>query len=381
MESLGLLAGGIAHDFNNILGIILGHMAIVERAGKDPSTLKSSSEEITKAVQRGASLVRQILTFARKSDPTLEPVNVNATIRELSKMINDTFPKTIAVSLDLEKPIPLIMMDQTQLHQALLNLCVNARDAIGDASTGNLGRGVIKIKTQVAGAEEVKRRFSEATAREYVCIFVSDSGMGMDDVTKQHIFEPFFTTKELGKGTGLGLSVVYGIIKTHRGHIDVESAVGKGTTFRMYLPVPDEAASPVAEVEAGSRGTYVGHETILLVEDEENLLSLMKLSLERAGYTVLTATDGMAAIKVFSLNKEKIALVLTDIGLPKLDGAAVVLSLMEIDPNVKIILASGYLEPNLKSNLLRSGAKDFVQKPYSPGVVLRKIREVLDGAS
>jgi two-component system cell cycle sensor histidine kinase/response regulator CckA len=381
MESLGLLAGGIAHDFNNILGIILGHTAVVERAGKNPELLKDSVGEITTAVQRGASLVRQILTFARKSDAADEPIRVNATIRELGKMIDDTFPKTINLSLRLDKTIPIIMMDQTQLHQALLNLCVNARDAITDLSTGNLGRGEIMIQTSVASNSEVRKKFSEASAAEYVCIAVSDTGVGMNEETKQKIYEPFYTTKERGKGTGLGLSVVYGIIKSHHGHIEVESDIGHGTTFRLYLPVTDAVATPALPQEDGNLADIRGKETILLVEDEQNLLGLMKTALERAGYTVLTAMDGLSAIKAFSLNKEKIALVLTDLGLPKLDGAAVFTSLMEIDPNVKIILASGYLDPNLKSNLLRSGAKEFIQKPYSPNLVLRKIREVLDATA
>jgi len=378
MESLGLLAGGITHDFNNILGIILGHTALVERAGNNPVLLKDSVGEITTAVQRGASLVRQILTFARKSDATDEPIRVNAIIKELAKMVDDTFPKTISVSLHLDKTIPIIMMDQTQLHQALLNLCVNARDAITDATTGNLGRGEIGIRTNVISNSEVRKKFSEADAVEYVCIAVSDTGKGMDEETKLKIYEPFFTTKERGKGTGLGLSVVYGIIKSHHGYIDVESEIGLGTTFRLYLPVTEALATPAVPHENNAADNLRGKETILLVEDEQNLLGLMKTTLERAGYTVLTALDGLAAIKIFSLNKEKIALVLTDLGLPKLDGAAVFTSMKEIDPNVKIILASGYLEPNLKSNLLRSGAKDFIQKPYSPNLVLRKIREVLD---
>ncbi len=381
MESLGLLAGGIAHDFNNILGIILGHTAVVERASNDPDLLKDSIREITTAVQRGASLVRQILTFARKSDAADEPIRVNATVKELAKMIDDTFPKTISVSLGLDRSIPIIMMDQTQLHQALLNLCVNARDAITDLAGGNLGRGEIRIQTSCVKNSEVRKKFSEASASEYVCIAVSDTGKGMDEETKQKIFEPFFTTKERGKGTGLGLSVVYGIIKGHHGHIEVESTIGQGTTFRLYLPVADAMATPTAPPEEGTPSDIRGQETILLVEDEQNLLGLMKMALERAGYTVLTAVDGISAIKIYSLNKEKIALVLTDLGLPKLDGAAVFTSLMDIDPAVKIILASGYLDPNLKSNLLRSGAKEFIQKPYSPNLVLRKIREVLDAAS
>jgi CheY-like chemotaxis protein len=272
-------------------------------------------------------------------------------------------------------------MDQTQLHQALLNLCVNARDAITDSSMGNLGRGAIRIQTTLVDNREVRKRFSEASASEYVCISVSDSGMGMDEETKQKIFEPFFTTKERGKGTGLGLSVVYGIIKSHHGHIEVESEIGLGTTFRLYLPVTDAVGSPAVLREDGIPADVRGKETILLVEDEENLLGLMKTALEREGYSVLTAMDGISAIKTFSLNKGKIALVLTDLGLPKLDGAAVFASMKEIDPNVKIILASGYLEPNLKSNLLRAGAKEFIQKPYSPNLVLTKIREVLDEQS
>ena len=378
VQSIGTLAGGIAHDFNNILGIILGHIGVVERAANDPTLIKDSVDEVTKAVQRGASLVRQILTFARKTDATMEPVNVNAMIKELSKMIETTFPKTIGISLELQKSISIIFADQTQLHQVLLNLCVNARDAITDTSTGHLGRGEIKIKTSLAKFDEVRRKFSEASAREYICISVSDSGKGMDEATKQKIFEPFFTTKGIGEGTGLGLSVVYGVVSSHRGFIDVESEVGKGTTFKVYFPVSENVATPVPEKESRSEGTYCGKETILLAEDEKGLRQLMKSVLEREGYTVLTAVDGLEAIRVFSQNKEQIAIVLTDIGLPKLDGSSVFAALKDIDPKVKIILTSGYVEPNLKSNLLRSGAKEFLQKPYSPNLVIRKIREVLD---
>ncbi len=309
-----------------------------------------------------------------------EPIRVNATVKELAKMIDDTFPKTVSVSLSLDNSLPIIMMDQTQLHQALLNLCVNARDAITDAAAGSMGRGEIRIQTSLVSNGEVKKRFSEASVPEYACIAVSDTGKGMDEETKQKIFEPFFTTKERGKGTGLGLSVVYGIIESHHGHIEVESEIGHGTTFRLYLPVTTALATPAVPAEDGVPRDVRGQETILLVEDEQNLLGLMRTALEREGYTVLTAMDGLSTIKTFSLNKEKIALVVTDLDLPKLDGAVVFTSMKDIDPNVKIILASGYLEPNMKSNLLRSGAKEFIQKPYSTNLVLRKIREVLDGS-
>jgi two-component system, cell cycle sensor histidine kinase and response regulator CckA len=271
MDSLGLLAGAIAHDFNNILNIILVHTALVDHAGNDPATLKESVSEITTAVQRGVSLVRQILTFARKSDATDEVVRVNATIRELGKMIADTFPKTISIALDLDETIPVIVMDQTQLHQALLNLCVNARDAITESSTEHLGRGEIRIQTSIATNSEVRKKFSEASAREYVCIAVSDSGKGMDEETKQKIYEPFFTTKEQGKGTGLGLSVVYGIIKARHGHIEVESDIGCGTTFRFYLPVVEAIATRSMARGEDTLPEVQGKETILLVQDEHNL--------------------------------------------------------------------------------------------------------------
>lgn len=378
LESIGTLAGGIAHDFNNILGIILGHLSLLERVRDKPEQFAQSSAAVLKAVDRGAALVRQILTFARRTEAEAEPVHVTSAVKELVRLLGETFPKTITIVTDLEKAIPIIMIDQTQLHQALLNLCVNARDAIMDPSSANLGRGTITIAAKAIKEGELKERFPEAAPVSYVQISISDTGIGMSEDTKQRMYEPFFTTKELGKGTGLGLSVVYGIVKAQGGFIDVESDVGRGTSFYLYLPVA-ATQTPSAQIGKPS-GEEVrgGRETLLFVEDEENLLSMMRSALEARGYTVLTAKDGIEAIRLYSSNKETIALVFSDLGLPKLDGIAVFRSIREINPSIRVILASGYIEPESKSQLLRTGAKEFIQKPYDPNLVLKKVREVLD---
>jgi PAS domain S-box-containing protein len=371
IESVGTLAGGIAHDFNNILGIILGHATVLERAVHDPSRSSKSVEAIIKAVQRGANLVRQILTFARKTDVFFEAVSVNDTITELVKMLEETFPKTITFVVQLQQAAPLIEADRTQLHQTMLNLCVNARDAMPEG-------GTITIITRTVPVTTLRRRFPDAAAAEFICIRVSDTGVGMDEQTKRRIFEPFFTTKGLGKGTGLGLAVAYGIMESHNGYIDVESDPGVGTTFSLYLPVPaaqvastDRQDERFPEIEGGS-------ETILLVEDEEMLRDLVRALLESKGYTLLTAEDGEDALRVYAERRNEIALVLSDVGLPKLGGADVFLAMKRINPGVKVILASGYVEPTIKAELLKAGARAFVQKPYQPNEILKKVRDLLD---
>ncbi|MDP2883645.1 MAG: PAS domain S-box protein, partial [Ignavibacteria bacterium] len=233
MESIGTLASGIAHDFNNILGIILGHLTLLERTRDNEAQFKESVSSVSKAVQRGASLVRQILTFARKTETQLEPVSINCAIKEVAKMLDETFPKTITLSLNLDKSVPNISMDSTQLHQALLNLCINARDAMD-------GQGILKITTQLVKGEEVTARFLRANVKHYVRVSVADTGTGMDEGTSRHIFEPFFTTKGKEKGTGLGLAVVYGVLEAHSGFVDVETSLGKGTTFNLFIPVPED---------------------------------------------------------------------------------------------------------------------------------------------
>ena len=371
MESLGTLAGGIAHDFNNILGIIMGHAHLLSVLPADAATRKKYTDIITQASLRGAGLVRQMLTFARKTDVHFDKVLLNELVHEIAKLLDETFPKTVTISLSLYNNLPAIFGDATQVHQVLLNLCVNARDAMA-------GKGEIAICTGLSDGETIRRKFSNVKYQKYVVLSLSDTGTGMDDVTLRRIFEPFYTTKELGKGTGLGLSVVYGIVESHHGVIDVESTVGKGTTFRVYFPLTDQLPVLERAADAPANEAPGGDETILLIEDEEALRTLAKFALEKKGYHVLLASDGDEAVAIYRTRKEEIHLVVSDMGLPKMGGYDVYHLLKGINPSLRMILVSGFLEPELKSQILTAGVKDFVQKPYDTDRLLNSVRTVLD---
>ncbi|MBI4427680.1 MAG: PAS domain S-box protein, partial [Ignavibacteriales bacterium] len=371
LESIGTLAGGIAHDFNNILAMILGHVSLIERYREKPEKLAHSTKTISAAVERGTGLVRQLLTFARKTETLMESVRVNEVIEELIKLLRETFPRTIDLAAKLDPQIPSIIGDPNQIHQVLLNLSVNARDAMP------MG-GTLTFDTRLIRGEDLKKRFLDAHEEKYLAINVSDTGLGMDEATRSRIFEPFFTTKELGKGTGLGLAVVYGVIGAHRGHIDVESTPQAGTTFHVYLPIPSGIAdvSQVKKIEfAGVRG---GTETLLVVEDEDVLRDLVKEVLAEKGYTVIEARDGKEALDIYFSRSGEIALVISDMGLPKISGYDLFLEMRSRNQAVKMVLASGYLEPDLRSEILKSGVKDFIQKPYTPSILLKSVRDVLD---
>jgi two-component system cell cycle sensor histidine kinase/response regulator CckA len=372
MESIGTLAGGIAHDFNNILQIILMYSSKLMKDNVAPEVLRESIDAINKSVQRGSGLIRQMLTFARKADAVYESINLNATIRDLTKMVSETFPKNIEYCLHLEQQIPSIIADRNQIYQVLLNLCINARDAMPNG-------GKLEVRTEVTSGANLRKKFPDAQEQHYACITISDSGMGMDEATRKRIFEPFFTTKEHGKGTGLGLAVVYGIIKSHNGFIDVKSEKGKGTTFRVYFPVQMQSIKYIESEEKKSISEIPGgSETLLVVEDEEIIAETLKSILEEKGYKILIEKDGVAAVESYAKNRDRISLVLMDVGLPKLDGWQAFLKMKEINPQVAVILASGYVDPHLKSERLERGVKDIIQKPYVPNVLLEKIRETLD---
>jgi two-component system cell cycle sensor histidine kinase/response regulator CckA len=306
-------------------------------------------------------------------------------IQDVVKILSETFPKTITIALDLDNNLPIIIADPNQIHQVLLNLCVNAYDAIMEAQTEVSSdtpyrqiEGRLELRTGTASGPNLRRRFADALADMYVVVSVRDSGIGMDEATRARIFEPFFTTKEKGKGTGLGLSVVYGVMKSHHGFVDVESDVGKGTTFHLYLPVPPRTLELQASKSTRVAEVPSGHETILVVEDEELLLELVKSYLEDQGYTVLTARDGQEAVDMYARHKDDIAVVLSDMGLPKIGGWDAFRKMREIDPHVKAILASGYLDPNVRAKMLKAGAKDFVQKPYDMNTILVRLREIIE---
>jgi PAS domain S-box-containing protein len=371
MESLGTLAGGIAHDFNNILQIILVNTSSLKRKVLDAEKVNQVVDINTKAVQRGAGLVQQVLMFARKTEVQFNPLNLNGIIEDIKKMLAETFPKTITFSVSLNDQLPPIVGDQGQVHQVLLNLCVNARDAMPNG-------GHIFIGSDIVMGWAVRKKFVDAQDQQYVCITVTDTGQGMPESVRARIFEPFFTTKEKGKGTGLGLAVVYGIITAHKGFIEVQSDVGVGTTFKVYFPIATDTQKPAEEQGDGHEQVTRGAETILVVEDEEVLLQSLELLLGSQGYSVLSARDGYEAVEIFRQNKGKISLIILDIGLPKLNGWDAYAKMREINPRIKCIISSGYLDPIMKSGRIDPGAENFILKPYDPSEILKQVRKVLD---
>jgi two-component system cell cycle sensor histidine kinase/response regulator CckA len=371
MESIGTLAGGIAHDFNNILNIIRGYALLIGRHPAADEKIAESLKVIDEGIERGASVVRQLLTMARKTEANLALTNLNEVVSELSKLLKQTFPKTIEVVLELDSKLPPVMADSNQISQALLNLCLNARDAMPDG-------GKLLITTEIIPGAIMRGRFQEAREQGYASIKVTDTGLGMDEATKSRIFEPFFTTKQAGEGTGLGLSVVYGIITSHAGFVDASSEPGCGTRFAVYLPIPAEEEIPIHGQSPADKQASALHgngETILFVDDEVRQLRLMQQFLENFGYKVLTAKDGAEAVELHARHKDEIAAVVLDLGLPKINGWEALKAMKKANPRLKPIVASGYLfsqqepEPGEGSHV--------IMKPYLLDDVLAKIAEVI----
>ncbi len=371
-ESLGTLASGIAHDFNNILAIILGYSSLGEQGAMthQPDLIKCF-ESISLASQRGALLVSQLLTFARKTETVFQSTKVNTLILETTSLFSETFPKTISISTHLQKDIPSIVADISQLHQILMNLCINARDAM---PTG----GTLTIATLLLDNAIVKSKYSKAIARQYLEIKISDTGSGMDENTKRKIFDPFFTTKEPGKGTGLGLALVHSIIENHHGMIDVESELGKGTTFHLYFPIEESVIEFTEPAQNVRDMAYEGKETVLLIEDEVLIVDMVQTVLMGKGYNVLHARDGEEGIAMFSRLHKEIAVVILDYGLPKLRGDEVALRMKTMDPKVKIIVMSGFFDPEIKTNMTRIGVNRFIQKPFTFVNLADNLRSVID---
>ena len=375
MESIGTLAGGIAHDFNNTLNIIRGYAMLVSAQCSTNQEIVENLKIIDEEIDRGASVVRQLLTLARKAETLLQRTDANQVIVKVSELIKQTFPKTIDVKLKLERTLPAILADANQISQALLNICVNARDAM---PTG----GEIVLASEAIDTGRMQTLYADATANPYVCIAITDTGAGIEESARPRIFEPFFTTKEFGEGTGLGLAMVYGIIKNHQGLVDVESEPGHGTTFRLYLPIArldDQSTSPKVIRPAPAPNSTNHQATILVVEDEPAMVRLLKDGLAQAGYHILTALDGQEAIDLYEHHRDQIDLVLMDLGLPKVAGSEVIRIMKEQNPSIKIIVTTGYLEPELKAGLFHLGIRDYIHKPYSIADVLETVESGLTG--
>jgi PAS domain S-box-containing protein len=370
MESLGTLAGGIAHDFNNVLAIINGFTEIaISRVGADETNARHL-REIHNAAQRAIGLVRQILTFSRKTEATFKAVPLNQHIKDLGRMCAETFPRTVTFSIDVDETIPSIWADPNQLQQVIMNLCVNARDAMPDG-------GRIAVSTSQVDGGAIARLGGEA-GRPYVCIKVSDTGCGMPAHVRARIFEPFFTTKQNSGGTGLGLAVVYGIILNHRGFLDVESVEGQGSTFGVYLPMETPKTAQGVDAGAGAPSDFpCGKETIFVVEDESSLRELLRTILEPRGYRVITASDGARAVDVLLSEPGSIDVVLLDLNLPQLNGLDVYKTLCRLRPEAKVIIISGNITPDTRRELNTHGKPEFLPKPYQIEELGRRLRTVL----
>jgi PAS domain S-box-containing protein len=367
MESLGTLAGGVAHDFNNILNIILGYASTIA-AEAQSANLADGLTVIRQAAERGAALIQQLLTVARKSPMEFEPVDVNHQVSELAGLLHETFPKTIAVVIDADADLPRVHADPNRLHQALLNLAVNARDAMPDG-------GTLTFKTGIIAGAVLKKQSSRAGTSDYVSIAVTDTGSGIEPSVRERIFDPFFTTKEHGKGTGLGLTVAYGIVGGHDGFIDCTSAGSHGTTFRIYLPVRALEVYPEPPDSQTSNGVMRTPEsaTVLFVDDEERQAELMQSFLENRGHRVLVAQDGIEAVSLYSRHKREIDVVVLDLGLPRLGGWEAFLRMKQEDAEVKAIFASGYINTDVKAQMMRHGAAAIIHKPYLPEEISEQI--------
>jgi PAS domain S-box-containing protein len=373
MESVGTLAGGIAHDLNNILAPIILSVDFLKTISDHPQA-KRILETIDVSAKRGADIVRQVLSFARGLEGQRIEVQPRHLLKDLEIIIKDTFPKDIRLQFSAPSDTWTILGDPTQIHQILLNLCINARDAMPSGGSLTIGVENCVLDEQYAAMN------IDAKAGRYMIISVADSGTGIPRDNLEKIFEPFFTTKEINKGTGLGLSAVMAIAKSHGGFVNVYSELGKGTTFKVYLPAI-ERSSEARPPHLGKVNLPRGNgETVLVVDDEASILIVTSQTLQAFGYRVLTATDGADALAIYVQHKDEIAVVLTDMMMPVMDGAATIQALMRINPGVKIIAASGLNANGGAAKASGGGAKHFLTKPYTAETLLTALRTILDGA-
>ena len=372
MEAIGRLSGGIAHDFNNLLGVIIGYSRVLKRELGANNVLYEHALEIEKAGNRAASLTKQLLAFSRQQVLTPAILNLNSLASDMEKMLPQLLGEDVEVSLILDPALGNVKADQSQIEQVIMNLAVNARDAMP------MG-GKLKIETSNVHLDEAYARLHPGSkVGSFVLLAVTDTGTGMDTATLSHIFEPFFTTKERGKGTGLGLATVYGIVKQSNGYTGVDSAPGKGTSFQIYLP-RDAGQSVVEEPEPNSPDKLRGSETILLVEDSEPLRKLVKTFLDSAGYRVFSADSGESALEVSTSIGRPLDLLLTDVVMPGMNGRVLAEHLLPRQQGMKVLYMSGYTDSFIAGHGVLDPATHLLHKPFTEEVFLRKVREVLDG--
>lgn len=373
MEAIGRLSGGIAHDFNNLLGVVIGYSQVLKKALGPDNALYEHATEIEKAGQRATTLTRQLLAFSRQQ--VLEPaiLNLNALVMDVEKMLRRLIGEDIELTTELDANLGQVKADHGQIEQVIMNLAVNSRDAMVQG-------GKLTIKTaNVQLDENYVRRHPGSRIGRYVMLAVTDTGEGMDIETQAHIFEPFFTTKERGKGTGLGLATVYGVVKQSDGYIAVESKIGRGTSFEIYLQRVDE---PITTNQAPSAPLEVqrGAEIILMAEDAEPLLKLARMFLESNGYKVMSATNGADAIKAAQKYNAPIDLLLTDVVMPGMNGRMLAKELAPIQPKMKVLYMSGYTDSAIADHGVLEAGTYLLRKPFTEIELTQKVREVLDSA-
>lgn len=370
LESTGRLAGGIAHDFNNLLTVIIGSSEMIGQNSKNNEKIYKCAARIRIAAQRGSDLAKQLLSFARLDKYSIKPISINQLISDTLKLIYQTFEKTIEIKTNLRSNLPLIEGDYSHLQQVFMNLCINARDAMNKCGKLTIESNLVRV------TDSVIEKPKELLAGDYVVVTVSDTGHGMTDEIKQHIFEPFFTTKDNSRGTGLGLSIVYGIVRSHKGFIIVESKVNVGTKFKVHFPVSQtqKLQTDVKKEEEITGGT----EMILLIDDDDMVLETGKELLRSIGYNVITASSVVSATEFYKLKKEEISLVIIDLSMPKINGINLFNCLKNINPNIKALIASGSMDNETYDDILKQGVNGVILKPYDLKNLSKAVRQILD---
>jgi signal transduction histidine kinase len=378
LESIGRLAGGVAHDFNNLLTAINGYTDMVLASMEDDDPNKGYLAEVRRSGERAAELTHQLLAYSRKQVLVPKLLNLNSVVANMTNMLRRLIGDNIDLVSHPDNELGLVKADPGQLEQVIMNLVVNAKDAMPDGGRITVRTGMEILSEDSAALHPIDKEISVAPGR-YVVLTVSDTGIGMDDDTRGRIFEPFFTTKEVGRGTGLGLSMVYGFVKQSGGNITVSSDLGKGTTFRIYLPLASDGAAWSPESPDGSI-TESGNETILLVEDEATVRKFLLSVLSQVGYRVIEAEDGRHAREVSDNFHEPIHLLLTDVMMANMGGRELATQLAERRPAMKILFMSGYAEEVRPDGWEGRDGVEFLQKPFSPGTLAQRVRSVLDSA-
>ncbi|NRA35369.1 MAG: PAS domain S-box protein [Polyangiaceae bacterium] len=370
MEAIGQLAGGVAHDFNNLTLAVLMNADLAQTSLGADHPVSAQLEQIINAGERAAGLTRQLLAFSRREPLRTAAICINQLIRDFQPFIRRLIPANIELDTSHVTESLVIEANSGQLEQVLVNFCVNARDAMPNG-------GQIRIQTTKL-TRDLSAESENAAKAEFVELTISDNGTGMDSVVAERIFEPFFTTKKVGFGTGLGLATVYGIIDRHGGWVEVDSSLGRGTTFKVYLRTATSAA--IASSVSNARVTDGGRETILFAEDEESVRGITTKILEQAGYLVRAAADGEAAVALFKEHADDIQLLLLDIVMPKLSGAEAMISMREIKPEIPVLFCSGYTSSSNSERGIPDDA-DLLEKPYRPNVLLDRVRRILDDSA